>query len=356
MRAARDSAVNPALALMLCAAAGALFASLRIPLPWMIGPLLAMAACNFAGAGLRAPSAARAIGQVVIGSALGLYFTPAVARQIASYWPLLLGAGLFAMVLGALSGWTLRRMSGTDATTAFFASVPGGATEMTVLGERFGARADRVALAQSVRILVVVIVVPFALTYSGVHGSDVYQPLDTAVRWSGLAQLIAIATCAALALARMGLPNAYMFGPLAVVIGLTANEVQFSALPALLSNAAQVLIGCALGARFERRSLESAPRYVAAVIVSVIVAIVASGAFAAALGWGSGVPIASLVLATAPGGIAEMCITAKVLQLGVPLVTAAHVTRVVLLITATAPGYRVVQALANHFRIRNSLY
>jgi uncharacterized protein len=259
------------------------------------------------------------------------------------------------MVLGALSGWMLQRISGTDATTAFFASVPGGATEMTVLGERFGARADRVALAQSMRILVVVIVVPFALTYSGVHGSDVYQPLAAAVRWSGLVQLIAIATCGALALARMGLPNAYMFGPLAVVIGLTANEVQFSSLPPLLSNAAQVLIGCALGARFERRSLESAPRYVAGVIGSVFVAIAASGAFAAALGWGSGVPVASLVLATAPGGIAEMCITAKVLQLGVPLVTAAHVMRVVVLITTTAPGYRVVQALANHFRTRNSL-
>jgi len=31
----------------------------------------------------------------------------------------------------------------------------------------------------------------------------------------------------------------------------------------------------------------------------------------------------------------EMCITAKVLQLGVPLVTAFHVTRVVVLLLAT---------------------
>ena len=44
---------------------------------------------------------------------------------------------------------------------------------------------------------------------------------------------------------------------------------------------------------------------------------------------------ATLVLGTAPGGIAEMCITAKVLQLGVPLVTAFHVTRLVVLLLAT---------------------
>jgi uncharacterized membrane protein AbrB (regulator of aidB expression) len=56
------------------------------------------------------------------------------------------------------------------------------------------------------------------------------------------------------------------------------------------------------------------------------------------------------VLATAPGGIAEMCITAKVLQLGVPLVTAAHVTRVVVLITTTGPTYRVARVWLTRFR------
>ncbi len=65
----------------------------------------------------------------------------------------------------------------------------------------------------------------------------------------------------------------------------------------------------------------------------------AAGLSVCSPGW-SGLPAASLMLATAPGGIAEMCITAKVLQLGVPLVTAAHVTRVLVLVNATAPLYR----------------
>jgi uncharacterized protein len=51
------------------------------------------------------------------------------------------------------------------------------------------------------------------------------------------------------------------------------------------------------------------------------------------------------VLATAPGGIAEMSITAKVLRLGVPIVTAFHVTRMILLVTLTAPLYRVARSL-----------
>jgi uncharacterized protein len=39
----------------------------------------------------------------------------------------------------------------------------------------------------------------------------------------------------------------------------------------------------------------------------------------------------------APGGIAEMGVTAKALQLGVPIVTACHVTRVVVILLSTAP-------------------
>ncbi len=351
MRPARDRWVNPALALLLCAAAGALCAWLRIPLPWMIGPLLAMAVCNFAGAELRALPGGRAAGQVVIGTALGLYFTPSVGREVLAHWPLLAVAAAVALFLGALGTLILRRASGVDATTAFFASIPGGAAEMTILGERFHARADRVALAQSLRILVVVIVVPFALAYSGAHGSDSYLPAVLPLDWVRLGLLLGIATSVALLLNRLRMPNAFMFGPLAVVIAFTVTEARFSSVPTGLSNVAQVLVGCALGARFERRSLESAPRYVWAVLASVLVAIAVAAALAAAIALAAGFPVATLILAMAPGGIAEMCITAKVLQLGVPLVTAAHVTRVIVLILTTGPGFRAARAL--HARLRS---
>jgi membrane AbrB-like protein len=343
MKAARESWINPALALLLCGVTGALCAWLRLPLPWMIGPLAAMAACNFAGIGLRAPPGSRQLGQIVVGTALGLYFTPLVAREVVSFWPLLLLGGVLAIFLGVLGGWVLGRLTGTDATTAFFASVPGGAMEMTLLGERFGARADRVALAQSLRILAVVIVVPFALTYSGAHGTDLYQPAAVTLDWVRLAALLVVAAAVGGLVAHFGMPNAFMFGPLAVATALTIGEIQLSSVPTTLSSAAQVLLGCALGALFERRSLQSAPRYVCGVLASVATTIAAAAGSAWAIATTWGLPIPTLVLALAPGGIAEMCITAKVLQLGVPLVTAAQVARVLVLITTTGPGFRMLR-------------
>lgn len=346
MKAARDSWINPVLALALCAAGGALCAWLKTPLPWMIGPLLAMAVSNFSGARLRTIPRGRQSGQLIIGTALGLYFTPVVAQQVASYWPLLIFAALFAILVAWACSWFLASVTDTDRTTAFFASVPGGAAEMAILGERFGARVDRIALAQSLRILAVVILVPFALTYSGAHGTDVYSPVPVPLDWAKLAVLFAIGALAggALALARMA--NPFMFGPLLATIALTASEVQFSSIPTATTNLGQLLLGCALGSRFERQFLGSLGRYAGAVLASIVISILLAAALSVVLARFTGLPPASLMLALAPGGIAEMCITAKVLQLGVPLVTAAHVTRVLVLINATAPLFRLGKYLA----------
>ena len=133
------------------------------------------------------------------------------------------------------------------------------------------------------------------------------------------------------------LPIAFVLGALAVAIPITAFDVHLSAMPQVASNAGQCLLGCALGVRFQPDFLRGAHRFVTAVAGSVLVSIALSAAFAGALAWAFHLNPATLILGAAPGGIAEMCITAKVLQLGVPLVTAFHVTRLVVLLLITAP-------------------
>jgi len=332
-------------ALAICGVSGALFSALHAPLPWMIGPLLAMALGKFLGANIAAPSGGRATGQLIIACALGLYFSPAVAGEVAAHWYLLIAAAVLAILLAYASGWFLMRTAGLDATTALFASVPGGAAEMTILGERFGARSDRVVLAQALRVVIVVLVVPFAFTAFGLHGADPYRPAQFAVDGARLIALLCIAAAAGGALVKLRMPNAWMLGPLGVTAALTLGGVSLSAIPTWLSNAAQLLIGCALGSGFDRESLRSSPRFISMVCLSVALAMLASALSAWGLAFLGSVPVTTMVLATAPGGMAEICVTAKVLQLGVPLVTAAHVTRVIILVTTTAPTFKLARRL-----------
>jgi membrane AbrB-like protein len=330
-------------ALAACTLGGALCVLLGTPLPWMIGPLLTMAALRFSGFAVAAPRGGRQTGQVVIAVTMGLYFTPPVAREVLGRWEILVIAALFAAALAYVGAWILSRWTDTDRTTALFASVPGGAAEMAMLGERFGARVERIVVAQSLRVLVVVVAVPFAITWSGVHGTDAYAGAALPVDAQGLAVLAACAVAAGLAFWFVGSPNPFFLGPLVAVIALTVAGLSRSAVPPAIVAAGQVLLGCSLGSRFEREFLRRSPRYVAVVGSSIVAAIVISALFAAGLAWWSGLPVATLVLATAPGGLAEMCVTAEVLQLGVPLVTAAQVIRVIILLTTTAPIFRLLR-------------
>lgn len=342
----RRELIVPLQALAVCVLGGILFQFLKTPLPWMIGPLLAMAVLKLSGLRLSAPRGGRQLGQLIIGAALGLYFTPQVAHQVLGSWRVLIVAALLAMALGWICGLFLSRYTDTDRTTAFFASVPGGAVEMAILGERFGAKVDRIALAQSLRIMMVVVIIPFALAFFGAHGADAYDQVSTPLNTVGLMQLLAMGLLVGALLAWLGVPNAYMLGPLAITIALTANEVQLSSMPSLVSHAGQLLIGCTLGARFEREFVRKAPRFMLVVAASVLLAMVLAVLSAWLLARVGGLAIPTMVLATAPGGIAEMCITAKALQLGVPLVTAAHVTRVIMLMTTTAPLFRLVRRMS----------
>jgi membrane AbrB-like protein len=138
------------------------------------------------------------------------------------------------------------------------------------------------------------------------------------------------------------MPNAFMIGPLLATIAITASGVETSSMPTPLSNAGQVLLACALGSRFQQSFVRHAPRFVAALIPSVLLTLALAGLLALLLSWVSGVYLGTMLLACSPGGIAEMSITAKVLKIGVPLVTAAHVTRFVIVVLLTVPMYRLI--------------
>jgi uncharacterized membrane protein AbrB (regulator of aidB expression) len=77
----------------------------------------------------------------------------------------------------------------------------------------------------------------------------------------------------------------------------------------------------------------------ASVAVATLGLIAVCSVFAALLASVVGLPPGTMILAMAPGGVAEMAITAKVLQLGAPVVTAFHVCRLVAVLVLLEPLY-----------------
>ena len=346
--------VRAALTLLLAWGAARLGVWLSLPVPWMLGPLVATALASMAGLPTHSVRALRNAGQWVIGVSLGLYFTPAMAAlMLGHWWALALLGVLWALALGlGFAAW-LRRATRASlgelspaerAATLHFASTIGGASEMTLLAERAGARTDLVAAAHSVRMAVVVLSLPFAMQWARQHWQlpalDVLPAAERVVDGPGLLWLALATGAGAALLRRTGGANPWFIGPLAVAMALTMLDRHLSAVPPALGQAAQLVIGVSLGVRFSRRFLHAAPRWLAAVALGTLGMIALCAAMAWVLAWATGLHPVTLMLDTAPGGIAEMAITAKVLQLGVPVVTAFQVCRLVAVLLLAEPLYR----------------
>lgn len=341
--------MRTATTLLIAVAAAAVCVWLNTPIPWMMGPLVATAVLSALGAPMASWVPLRNTGQWVIGTALGLYFTPAVGALVAGlWWAILLGV-VWACGLGWAFGRWLAHVNapqlkalepGARRATTYFAGAIGGASEMTLIAERHGARTDLVASAHSLRVLMVTLTLPFAMQAWGVHGVDAAGTAVREVQWTGLAVLAFLTGVGVALMVRLDRANPWFMGALVTTMALTLADVRLSALPVPLTNAAQLVIGVSLGVRFSPAFARAAPCWLATVALATLVMMGLCAAFGTALAWATGLHPATMMLGTSPGGIAEMAITAKVLELGVPVVTAFQVCRLVAVLILAEPLYR----------------
>lgn len=327
---------------MLAAATGAgyLATLLGIPLPWMIGPLLLTVAFGMAEVSAPRHRFYRPIGQLVVATAVGLYFTPdALAETVRNAW-FMIGAAVLTIAAGITTAIMLRRLAHVDGTVAFFAAMPGGPAEMSVLAEKWGAEPAPVVFSQTLRIVFIVLFIPPLLMYAGGLTIPEVRPAQD-VDPGGLALLYALAAVGTVIMRWGGVPNCNFLGPLAVGAAISAFGIHLSDVPRPLLAAGQILLGVSLGAQFTRQQIRRDYRFAWAATVTTFVLLGQCAAVAFGLWLLTDKPFGGYFLATAPGSVTEMALTAKLLGQGVTLVTTYHLIRIFIIIPLAPVLYRV---------------
>src|SRR4029077_9504558 len=227
--------------------AGYFFDFIHTPIPWMIGPMIAVATLNLTGVRMHAIPYGRQMGQVILGSAVSLYFTSSVVAELAANFAAIAAATVAVFVVGGLGALTLSRASGVDGKSTFFASIPGGAMAMAVLAERYGAQIAPVAVAHSLHVSIVVLLIPVALTYGGVPLEvAAYRPEVPLNLWILAPWLICGGVLGEIS-ERLDLHNGYLLMPIFFGAALTVSGIQLSAVPHGLTDFAQLMFGLVLG-------------------------------------------------------------------------------------------------------------
>ncbi|MFP3923501.1 AbrB family transcriptional regulator [Pseudomonas sp. W5-36] len=308
------------------------------PLPWMVGSLLAiiLVRCLTPWQLAEIPGG-RKCGQWVVGIGIGLHFTPVVIEQVLSHFGLIFIGALVTSVSSVVGVWLMLR-TGEDRATAFFSSMPGGSGEMVNLGARNGAILSNVAAGQSLRVLAVVLCVPAIFKY--LMGDGGAPSHATEVDWRWLMLLFPLGALVAWGWQRLKQPNPWLFGPLLISAVISVSFDLHIGLPQGGSQLGQWLIGSGLGCHFNRAFFRRAPSFIGRTLLGTALTMSIAALCALGLSALTHLDLRSLTLGMMPGGIAEMSLTAEVLQLSVPLVTAMQVMRLLFVLFLAEPLFR----------------
>ncbi|WP_229779265.1 AbrB family transcriptional regulator [Pseudomonas matsuisoli] len=294
----------------------------------MLGPLVGNLIASIRGFAVGVPESLRLAFLGVLGLILGAQVSPDLAARLLD-WPvsavlLLIGVGCST---AACASWY--RRTGFDPVSAWFASAPGAMTAMITMGEACGGDPRKIAISQSLRVVLVLLILPplfwFQQGAGSVGANDASQKDASALYLLLLLPLlIGIGR-------RCRLPTPALLAPLLLSASLSATDTAHFVLPNWTQNGMLLVLGCAIGSRFQGMSRTLLAHHLYGASIATLISLLVLAVFAEAIHQVVGVSRAVAILAVAPGGIGELAILAVALDLDPTFVAFHHLLRLVVL-------------------------
>lgn len=330
------------------AGGGALLAWAQMPLAWMIGAMLTVTTAALTGVTVRVPALFRNMMIIVLGVLLGSSFTPGILGHLQRWTVSLAGVAVYILAGIAVGVWLTRRLGGFDRVTAFFTAAPGGFNEMVLIGGAQGGDVRTIALCHSIRVVLVVFTIPIWLQLVIGYDSAARGPLGP-----GLAEIPAVdyALLTACALgapiaARLRIPAAFLLGPMILSAAIHITGLSASKPPGMAIAAAQTVIGSYIGCRFAGSDIRQIGRTLGVGALLAFALLGVTVGLALILHLITGIGTIDLILAFAPGGLAEMSLIALALHADAAFVATHHILRIFLIILFAPMLFLLMKRLA----------
>ncbi|WP_313731444.1 AbrB family transcriptional regulator [Cohnella nanjingensis] len=346
--------------LALSLAGAALFAAIRAPLPWLLGPMVGA----FAGARLPKPfkplwpGVFRHTAMITIGYSLGLSFTATTLSEMGRQLPSMVLMTVLLLLLSALIAYLVSRLSGLSLPTVLMGSIPGGLSQMIILAEESkGVDLTIITFLQVSRLMMIIFCVPlmvFSPLFGGTHGGAAANVGTASAPWGDLFPNVllfaAVGVAAAMLGKRIRFPSAFLLAPMIATAVLHLSGVDGPALPAGFLDAAQLFIGTYVGLMLRPESLQNKFRVIVLALMSGVLLIAGALGLSWLLTRMHGVSPATAFLAMAPGGMDQMGIMAKEIHADIAIVSCYQLFRTWFIFFAVPPLIRLLLQRMNAAR------
>jgi len=319
---------------LLVAAFGAVaFIWLHLPLPLLLGPMMACLLVALAGVRLAGLGVLSTFMRTFLGVAVGASVTPQLVHDLPQIASSLVFVPLFILSIGLVGYPLFRYAFGFDHATAYYGAMPGGLQDMLVFGEEAGGDVRALSLIHATRVLVIVALAPVILT--GFWGLDLSQPPGAPARSVPILQLALMVGAGFFGwqiAARVKLFGASILGPMILTAALSLSGIITQRPPAEIIWAAQFFIGVAVGVKYVGVTMQELRRDVlAGLVYSLGLALISAAFFFAITGFGLA-PRLEVFLSFLPGGQGEMVVIAIIAGADLTYVVSHHLLRLILVI------------------------
>ncbi len=317
---------------------------LNFPLPWMLGALVFSGTVRLSNFPVRVPVQTRQLGQILVASSVGLSFTPEALQLVGALAIPMVLAAVLTILLSFVVAGALMKLTGVGASTAILATLPMGPVESAVLAKKHDTAPGPVIFAQTMRIVLLVVLIPPLIVYLDASVADPVAVLrGQAWTGTGASLLFVFGLTGALLMKLMRMSNPFFLGALGGAALAAVFDLPLSSYPYLVIAGAQIFLGIWLGSAIDRDLVRNARGFLPASVLTSVLMIILCAIMGLGLTWMTGQPWQVIVLATAPGSVTEMALTAKILQEGLAVVTAFHIVRIFIILPFS--GVIVARAL-----------
>ena len=304
----------------------------NLPLAWLLGAMLSIAACSQKFKTLHIAHPLRSGATAILGTVVGLLVSSEILDLLVQYAPSIALMLLFQLLLMGAGTYFLLRRTSTDHTSAFLASYPGAVSQITAISLDQKCDSQLVAINHTTRLFFVIAFLPIIVnlfTEQQVNTVPSLAPSHFGIEPVGnyIWPLVIAATGYFLGkISRIMTPS--LFGPMILAALLTVTNI----IPELnigewLIPIAQIVIGAAVGLRFREMNAGKWKKMLYNHLPYAMVLLCLTVIAALCVHLLLGLPLNTSLLIMAPGGLSEIVLIAIALDIDPVLVTAHHVIR-----------------------------
>ena len=305
----------------------------KIPLAWMLGPMLTISIATLSGLKLKMPKLALSIILIILGLYIGNYIDEKLLQQTHKWIGTSAIMFIYIMICIIFVSKYLEKFANYEKKTSFFSAAPGGLGPLVMLAEHEKSDISQVATSHLIRLIVIITVFPFVVDQFAketVLANEEFNFLDQNhyhLIYLTFASLILI-----FLFDRLKVPAPLLSGTLVASGILQISNLAYYQLPTQSIDFGLLILGASVGCRFAGKTphevysntKHSVVATLLLVLLSVVAAIVASFIIDK--------NFFSLLLAYCPGGIYEVAVIAIAFDLDPEFVSFHHIIRLLMIL------------------------